>query len=273
MSSPITQCFRFRKTERHHIGDSARTSSTVLLDVLDVGAVRHDSIAVTPVIGDVIVAYDRFSFAASRLARAWSTFAFDDRYCPLASSRSFCDIAFCLRQRLDAVEIELRDVERGLRIVQCRLRRIDLGLQRLRVHQEQDLAGTHDVALGVDALVEEAADARLDVDDCELWVCARYSKVIGISRGVATTVRQRSGVGSRRRRRRTRERPQPASNDSMAAPPSTQDAIPGRASSPSPDARASPVLDFVVERCFERRTISPPVHSGGKGTDPDGYAG
>jgi hypothetical protein len=69
-----------------------------------------------------------------------------------------------LRQGLDAVEVELGHVERRLRVVELGLRRVDLRLERLRVHQEKHLARPHDIALGVHAPVEEATDARLDVD-------------------------------------------------------------------------------------------------------------
>ena len=48
---------------------------------------------VMPVTGELIVQYDRLSFAASSWALASSTPADADRYLPLASSRSFWDSA------------------------------------------------------------------------------------------------------------------------------------------------------------------------------------
>ncbi len=49
----------------------------------------------TPVTGEVIVVYDRSSFALSSCAFDCATAAAACSYCPCASSRSFCDSAFC----------------------------------------------------------------------------------------------------------------------------------------------------------------------------------
>ena len=63
-----------------------------------------------------------------------------------------------------------------------RLRRVDLRLERLQVHEEEHLPGLHDRALGVDALVEEAETRAWMLTACELCVCATY---IGGDRHVA----------------------------------------------------------------------------------------
>ena len=108
--------------------------------------------------------YERSSCADSSCAFDWATAAAACSYCPCASSRSFCDSAFCCGERLGAREVGVRDVERGLIALQRGRCAVDLRLERLRVHPEQHLARLDHGAFGVDALVEEAGHPRRDVD-------------------------------------------------------------------------------------------------------------
>ncbi len=107
--------------------------------------------------------YERSSWADSSCAFDCATAAAACSNCPCASSRSFCDSAFCCGERFGAREIGLRDFHRRLVSLQRSRRGVDLRLERLRVHPEEDLTGLDDRALGVDALVEEARNARRDV--------------------------------------------------------------------------------------------------------------
>ena len=66
-------------------------------------------------------------------------------------------------QRFDPGEVVARDLQPRLLFGELALRRIELGLERLGVLQEHDLPGLDEAAFGIDALVEEAVDARHDL--------------------------------------------------------------------------------------------------------------
>jgi hypothetical protein len=101
-----------------------------------------------------------------------------------------------LDQRLGALEIGGGHLQRRLVALQCRRRAIDLHLERLRIDLEQQLAGLHHRALGVHALVEEAGNARLDIDRLRTLGLATYSADTGTSRASIVSVVTSSGGGA-----------------------------------------------------------------------------
>ena len=118
-TSSRTRCNSFSETLKLiHIGDSTETvvncEFVALRYVPSATCAKLD----TPSTGERIVVYDRLSCASRTWAFDCSTAAADCSYCPFASSRSFCDSAFCCRERLDAREVRLRDVEG--RALRCR---------------------------------------------------------------------------------------------------------------------------------------------------------
>ena len=86
-----------------------------------------------------------------------------------------------LGQRFRAGEVCLRRLQGCLLPLQRRRRRIHLRLKRFLVHLEEDLALLHDRAFRVDALVEEARHARLNVHGLR---ALGLSDHLGVDRGI-----------------------------------------------------------------------------------------
>ena len=78
-----------------HIGVSTETVVSWLFCGLTYVPSATAAKLLTPSTGEVIVVYERLSFASSSWALPCATAACACSYCPCASSRSFCDSAFC----------------------------------------------------------------------------------------------------------------------------------------------------------------------------------
>ena len=78
-----------------HIGVSTETVVSWLFCALTYVPSATAAKLLTPSTGEAIVVYERSSWAESSCAFDCATAAAACSYCPCASSRSFCDSAFC----------------------------------------------------------------------------------------------------------------------------------------------------------------------------------
>ncbi len=95
-TSPRMRSISFSETLKLiHIGVSTDTVVSWLFCGLTYVPSATAAKLLTPSTGETIVQYERSSCADSSCAFDWATAAADCSYWPCASSRSFCDSAFC----------------------------------------------------------------------------------------------------------------------------------------------------------------------------------
>ena len=129
-------------------------------------------------------------------------------------------------ERARPLEVQPRGLERGLLAGERRCRGVHLDLERLPVHQEEDVALLHERALRVDAPLEEAVHPGLDVDQ------ARALGLGDVLRGDGDVARGDGHDGNFRRRRHGRRllsaaaRREEGAQEEETAPASR--AVPGR---------------------------------------------
>src|SRR5262245_18154473 len=111
-----------------------------------------------------MVVYERLSCACVSCALDCSTAAALCSYWPVAVIQILLRERVLLDQRLSAVKVLLCHRHRRLLPLQRGFGPVDLRLERCLIHQEEHLSFLHHTAFGVDALVQKAVDARLNVD-------------------------------------------------------------------------------------------------------------